>query len=457
MKFERSIELPVSAETAFAWHERPGAFIRLRPPWQQTHLLAHKGGIKRGACVSIETKLGPLEQRWEIEHGEFEQGRLFTDRLLEGPFKSWQHRHVFEPISEKLSTLHDRLEIEAPLGAIGRLGEPFLRDLLSRVFAYRHRLTLEDLMRGQAWGKAITNGTVLIAGITGTIGQALAGYLQTRGYRVAGLSRSGKSPWPGLDMYDWDPAEGRVAQDLPNDVAVVINLAGESIIGRWTTEKRRRIIESRTRPIEVLSAFLKDRGIEPDLWINASGVGYYGPRGESVFGEESPLGSGFLAEVCRDWEAAAMTNDVAKRTIAGRFGVVMSAAGGALKQMLPAFNVGAGGPLGNKAAYMPWITLLDLVYALEHCMQHPEISGPVNFTAPGAVTQAGFARALGKAVKRPAFLPTPAAPLKLVFGDMATETLLIDQQVEPSVLKQTGFRWSFPEIEDALKFELGRL
>ncbi|MCH2155865.1 MAG: TIGR01777 family oxidoreductase, partial [Opitutales bacterium] len=254
-----------------------------------------------------------------------------------------------------------------------------------------------------------------------------------------------------------DPAEGRVAQDLPNDVAVVINLAGESIIGRWTTEKRRRIIESRTRPIEVLSAFMKDRGIEPDLWINASGVGYYGPRGESVFGEESPLGRGFLAEVCRDWEAAAMANDVAKRTIAGRFGVVMSAAGGALKQMLPAFNVGAGGPLGNKAAYMPWITLLDLVYALEHCMQHPEISGPVNFTAPGAVTQAGFARALGKAVKRPAFLPTPAAPLKLVFGDMATETLLIDQQVEPSVLKQTGFRWSFPEIEDALKFELGRL
>lgn len=235
------------------------------------------------------------------------------------------------------------------------------------------------------------------------------------------------------------------------DVDVVVNLAGETIGRRWTTARRRRIRDSRVAGTDAIVNAIGKTSTRTMTLINASAVGFYGNRGADPLDEKAPAGRGFLAEICRQWEASAkVATRYGARVVMMRTGVVLSPKGGALLAMLTPFRLCVGGRLGNGRQWMSWITLDDLVRGISWLIDHPEITGPVNMTAPNPVTNADFTRALGNALHRPTIIPVPSIALELIFGEMAEETLLASQRAVPSILLESGFVFASPTIEEAL-------
>jgi uncharacterized protein (TIGR01777 family) len=239
----------------------------------------------------------------------------------------------------------------------------------------------------------------------------------------------------------------------------VVHLAGESIgARRWNDAQRRRIRESRVRGTRLLCETLASLARPPRALISASAVGYYGDRGDETLTEDSPAGSGFLADVARAWEEA--TEPAARhgiRVVRMRQGIVLAAHGGALDPMRRLTMLGLGGPLGSGGQWISWITIDDVVGAIEHALAREGLRGAINAVAPAAVRQREFARTLARALSRPALVPTPALALRLVLGrGMADELLLASQRVEPRRLTETGFTFAFPALEPALAHVLTR-
>lgn len=288
---------------------------------------------------------------------------------------------------------------------------------------------------------------VLLAGGSGLIGSALRRALDTRGDSVVLLGRSGGSP-------SWDPAAGRISGSLEGFDAV-INLAGESIgSGRWNDAKKQAIVQSRVAGTTALATALGACEQRPSVFICGSAVGYYGSRGrEELLDESSSPADDFLARVCKDWEAATQpASDAGIRVANLRTGIVLTPEGGALKKMLLPFKLGVGGKLGPGRQYMSWITLNDEVRAILHVLDHNDISGPVNLTAPHPVTNEVFTKLLGEAVHRPAIIPLPSAVLKLILGEeLATALLLTGQRVFPKKLEASGFAFEHVTLEAAFR------
>jgi uncharacterized protein (TIGR01777 family) len=255
----------------------------------------------------------------------------------------------------------------------------------------------------------------------------------------------------GPGEISWDPGAGRIDAAALEGVDAVVHLAGESIGRRWSAAVRSRILESRVRGTRLLADTLASLSRPPELLVSASAVGYYGDRGDEPLDESSPPGDDFLAGVAEAWENAA--NPAAEagiRVVHPRFGVVLSPAGGALKRMLPAFRLGAGGRLGSGRQWMSWISIDDAVDALRFVIDTPALAGPIDFTAPEPVTNAEFTRVLGRLLRRPPFLAVPAAALRFLFGEMADRTLLASQRARPARLLGAGFSFRHPTLEDAL-------
>jgi uncharacterized protein (TIGR01777 family) len=291
--------------------------------------------------------------------------------------------------------------------------------------------------------------TIAVTGSSGLIGSALVQSLREQGYQVRRVVRSGAS---GSDL-EWHPARGVLDPDDLRGVGAVVHLAGENVGERWTAEKKRRIRESRVAGTGLLSNALAELGdAGPRVLVSASAIGFYGDRGEQVLPEDSGTGSGFLAGVTREWEAATQPAERAGvRVVNLRFGVVLSEEGGALSQMLLPFKLGAGGKLGSGEQWMSWVALPDAVAAIRFALEHDELSGPVNVVAPHPVTNAEFTAALGSALHRPALFTVPAFALRLALGQMADEALLASQHVEPRRLLEAGFQFHHPEIREALR------
>ncbi|MEM7711976.1 MAG: TIGR01777 family oxidoreductase [Cyanobacteria bacterium P01_A01_bin.68] len=456
IEFSKKSEFPVGVEKLFDWHERPGAFGRLAPPWQTVKLTKHSGGIRDGAQVEVDIKVGPVPQTLKIRHEGYIYGERFVDVMESGPFHSWRHEHLFESTEHpERSVLHDKLNIEPLGGALGNmLGGGMIERELDQVFTYRHWRLLEDLKRANSLSELPFTGKVLITGVTGMLGRATAAYLQTRGYSVLGVSRSGRGPWPGLSCLAWDPEKKSInASDLEG-VDAVINLAGESILGPWSQNKMKRIRSSREDAVATLIQAFEQIDSWPKVWINASGSGFYGPQTDGPVSESNESGAGFLAHVCRAWEDALTPIRDKTRVVFTRLGTVMSPAGGALNLMLPVFRMGGGGILGNPKAKMPWIALDDVVYGFEYLF-YRDVEGPANFVSPEILTQAHLTRTLAKVLNRPAFIPAPAGVLRTVLGSLAKEVFLIDQNVKPSVLSDIDFQYSSESFEACLRNSLG--
>ena len=295
---------------------------------------------------------------------------------------------------------------------------------------------------------------VLVTGATGLIGSALVPALEKQGHEVASLTRS-EARRPG--EFRWDPDRGYVDPAALEAIDAVVHLAGEGVAGRWTSEKKRRILDSRVNGTRLVSEAVAALEPRPRVMVCASGIGVYGNRGDEPVTEESPESDeGFLTHVVRAWEAAAQpARDAGIRVVHTRFGIVQSPRGGALKVQLPLFKLGLGGPVGGGRQYVSWVSIDDVVGAIVFALTHDDMSGVVNVTAPEPVTQGEYARTLGRVLRRPAVLPAPGFALRLLLGEFASE-VLNGQRVLPRRLSDSGYAFRHPKLEPALRQLLDR-
>lgn len=298
--------------------------------------------------------------------------------------------------------------------------------------------------------------TVLLSGASGMLGKALRQALDARGTEILQLVR--REP-AATDELKWNPAGAQPIADSERleclDAAV--HLSGANVAAhRWTSAYKREIVASRVDSTQALAAALAKLRQPPKLLLAASATGIYGDRGDEILDERSGPGKGFLADLCRQWEAAAQpAGDAGIRVVNLRFGVVLGPGEGALGKLLPLFRFGLGGRLGSGRQWMSWVALADAVAAILFAMDTATLSGPVNVTAPDPVTNAEFTRALARAVHRPAILPAPAFALRLALGEMADEALLASQRAVPARLIEAAFGFTSPTIGEALKAALG--
>jgi uncharacterized protein (TIGR01777 family) len=297
---------------------------------------------------------------------------------------------------------------------------------------------------------------VAVSGSTGLVGSQAVASLSAAGHEVVRLVR--RPPAPGEKAVRWDPEKGEIDAAGLEGLDAIVHLAGENIAsGRWNAARKAAIRDSRVNGTRFLCDALAGLARPPKTLVCASAVGYYGDRGEERLIEESPPGKGFLAEVCREWEAAsAPAARVGIRVVALRIGMVLSSKGGALSRMLPPFRAGLGGVIGGGRQYVSWVALDDLVGIVLHALQSGELRGPVNAVAPVPVTSREFTEALGKVLSRPTMLPVPAFALRLAVGEMADALLLASTRVAPRRLEETGYRFRFPELSAALRHLLGK-
>lgn len=453
-EFRRRLRVPVPVETLFAWHERPGAFQRMSPPWDRPEVVSHTGGIRDGARVTLRVHAGPVPTTWRLEHRDYRPNRQFRDILLSGPFASWEHTHAFEPDGAAASVLEDHIAYRLPLGPLGEVGAGFARRTLERVFTYRHAILAHDLARHAAFADRPPL-RIAITGATGFIGAQLAAFLSTGGHEIVRIGRGAVRP--GVVDVAWDPHRGRLDPHALEGVDAVIHLAGASIAERWSAAHQRAIRDSRVEGTALLAHTLAQLSRRPRVLLAGSAIGIYGSRSDAVLTESSALGTDFLAEVGKAWEGA--TEPAARagiRVVHLRTGIVQGAAGGALAKQAPLFKACVGGTLGPGTQWVSPIALADHLAATHFCLMRDDITGPVNLVAPEAVTNADYTRVLAHVLGRPAIAPVPAFALRTLLGDaMANGTVLASQRVVPAVLQQAGFTWGWPSLEAMLRLELG--
>jgi uncharacterized protein (TIGR01777 family) len=296
---------------------------------------------------------------------------------------------------------------------------------------------------------------ILISGSSGLIGSRLVSFLTSAGDQVLGLVRS-KSKATGNRIF-WDPYDSVVEMGRLKGVDAVVHLSGESVAGRWTGEKKKRIYDSRVLTTRYLSRIVTEMAPPPRVLVCASAIGYYGNRGDELLTEESEPGEGFLAGVCREWEEATLpATQSGIRVVNLRIGVILSREGGALREMLFPFRIGTGGIIGSGKQYWSWIAIDDVVGAIRHVLMSELVEGPVNVVAPNPLSNRVFTEILGRVLSRPTFFPLPAFAARVVFGEMANDLLLASARVRPTKLMETRYPFRFPELEPALRHVLNR-
>ena len=358
------MELPHGAGEVFDWHMRAGAFERLSPPWKRVEVLEREGTIRPGDRVVLRMRVGPLWFRWVARHGDWEEGRLFTDELEEGKlFARWYHRHRIEDLGTggdgARCGMIDEVWWRLPWAPLSHwvAGGHVARDL-ERVFHYRQRVLRDDLALHARFAER-RRRRVLIAGSTGLVGSALTALLTTGGHEVTRLVRRRKAGCADAQVV-WDPAKGELEAGALEGFDAVVHLGGESIAsGRWNEARKRRIRDSRVGSTRLLAETLAGLERPPRVFLVASGVGFYGDRGDEVLTEESAAGAGFLPEVCREWEAAARgASDAARdakrgagmRVVHARTGVGAVAGGRGAEGDAAGVSRGGGGAAGGWAA-----------------------------------------------------------------------------------------------------------
>jgi len=301
---------------------------------------------------------------------------------------------------------------------------------------------------------------VTVTGATGLIGAKLVAELTGRGDEVTVLSRNpekaGQALGPGVEAVAWDPDTEAAPAGALSGRDGVVHLAGESVAQRWNEQTKRAIRESRVKGTAHLVQGLRAADPRPRVLVSSSAVGVYGPHGDERVDEDTPAGEGFLAEVCRQWEAGADTAaELGLRVVKVRTGVVLDQDGGALKTMLTPFKLGVGGPVAGGRQYMPWIHVEDIVGIYLRALDDESWSGAVNASAPEPVTNAEFSKALGRALHRPAVAPVPAFALKALYGEMS-EIVIEGQRALPRRTRELGYEWRHPELDEALASALGK-
>lgn len=443
-------------ERVFSWHRRPGALLRLSPPFAPAYPVQEADRLDDGqARLRLGGKRGPL---WLADHRPeaYDPPYRFVDQAeipMLSPFGlsvgrkvfRWRHTHDFHEDGER-TWITDVVDTQVP------------KAMLSSIFAYRQRQLADDLALQARMRKYRRSPlTVAITGASGTVGRQLSALLTTGGHRVVHLVR--RSPDPGAVGRDehgtvvrserrWDPE--RPAPDLLDGVDVVVHLAGATISGRFTEAHKARVLDSRVGPTRALARISDGRP-----FVSASAIGYYGnDRGEPV-DEQAMPGTGFLAEVVQQWEEAA--HEATGRTVCVRTGVVQSSAGGAMALQRPLYLAGLGGRVGSGDQFISWIALDDLLDVYYRAIVDERVTGPVNAVAPEPVANADWAKTMGQVLGRPAVIRVPRLGPDLLLGkEGAEETALASQNVVPGVLNAHEHVYRFPTLKAALRHELGK-
>ncbi|MGM7666463.1 TIGR01777 family oxidoreductase [Microbacterium sp. A93] len=515
--FERRTLVPHDRSTVFRWHSRPGALVRLTPPFAGSVRREPEGldvgsvarlgvGAPGSLGLGLESAAGlaktvlPFrlpqwfapEAPWTSLHTALDPGHMFRDEMSSGPLKSWVHTHTFEDAAPGEAdtaegapgcVVVDHIEYELPAGAVlrrkgaawsraGRWTEERLEDELERQFDFRAAQLIGDLDFHTGYHGQVAGGplTIAVSGASGLIGTQLCALLTGGGHRVIRLVRGGSraAAATAVDTVSWDPAAGRLDTEALREVDAVVNLSGETIGGRLTETHRAEMLQSRLTATGLLArtlAELAEDGRERSL-VNASAIGYYGaeagagPDGQGLRETDQP-GDDFLAEMCQQWErATAPATRAGVRTAMIRTGLVLTPAGGILQQVLPLFLLGAGGPLGtgrDRNPWQSWISIEDIVGLFAHAALGREVQGPLNGVAPHPVQSRDFAATLGTVLRRPSAVPLPAAAPTAVLGSEGNRLLVeADQKARADRAVDSGYTFRHTELTAALKHLLGR-
>ena len=439
-----------TAEELFAYHASPGALDRLLPPNSGVSI-RRRAPLTDGSEVELSVPIGPFKRRWVARHSEVVAPDGFVDEQVSGPFAAWHHRHRFMP-AEGGATLLDEVTYTPPGGRLSGLVGRFVSSQLQHTFTWRHARTRRDLERQRRF-RELPRLTVGISGATGLVAGELIPFLTTAGHSVKPFSRA-KS---GLHDIAWDPLRGQIDDLAVGGCDAVVHLAGASVAQRWTSASMAEIRDSRIAGTRLVAEAVARQAGRVKTLIIASGVnGYASSDGEQD--EDSPTtGSGFLADVVRAWEAAAEPARAAGvRVVHLRIGMVLSAKGGGLAQLLTPATWGLGGPVGGGEQWLSWIDLDDLVGLIHHALHDQRMAGPVNAVSPQPVHQGHFAEVLGEVLSRPAFAPFPACAVRLLLGQMGEELLLPSIRVLPRRATLAGFGFCSPDLATALRFQLAR-
>lgn len=431
----------------FAWHNRPGALVRLLPPWQPVHVQAEAESLNDGQAVLVL----PGGIKWVAQHQPevFDPPHRFADELVSEPLRSalrWRHLHEFDELGATATRVADTVDTTLPSA------------LLRPMFAYRQRQLANDLAAHQ-WARTFAPQPLRVAmtGSSGLIGTALAAFLTSGGHDVIRLVR-GVATRP--DERQWQP--DAPDPELLEGVDAVVHLAGASIAGRFSTAHKRAIRDSRVGPTAALAKVVAKTASGPGgprCLITASAVGFYGPdRGDELLTEASDRGTGVLADLVADWEQAATTAEQGGvRVVQVRTGIVQSPRGGTLRLLRPLFTAGLGGRLAGGTQWTPWIGIDDLVDVYYRALVDTSLSGPVNAAAPHPVRNVEYTAILARVLRRPAVLPVPRLGPQLLLGtEGARELAEASQRVQPDRLLRAGHVFRDPELEPALRHLLGK-
>ncbi|MBF6173947.1 TIGR01777 family oxidoreductase [Nocardia blacklockiae] len=447
MSIECSSVVAAPRREVFAWYERPGALHRLAPPWQPVGVGAEAASLADGRAVLRLP--GGLE--WVAQHQAdgYDPPRRFVDRIATtglaslpvGKLLPWRHIHEFEEIDEEHTRVVDRVETPVPAA------------LLRPMFDYRYRQLADDLAAHRRAAEAgLPPSTIALTGASGLVGSALAAFLSTGGHTVIRLVRHAPAH---AGERRWDPDDP--AADLLDGVDAVVHLAGASIAGRFTPAHKQAIAESRIGPTRRLAELAARVGLP--TFVCASAIGYFGAdRGDDVLTETSTRGTGFLADVVSDWEAATDPAAAAGcRVVRVRTGIVQSPRGGTLRLLRPLFAAGLGGRIGDGRQWQSWIGIDDLIDIYHRALWDTGLSGAVNGVAPQPVRNSEYTAQLARVLHRPALLPVPKfGPALLLGPEGAEELAAADQRVLPARLTTAGHTFRHPDLDSTLRHLFGR-
>ena len=460
--YKSELEVPVPVDQLFSWHENPGAFERLTPPFEPVKVKKRKGGIDGGE-VHLQMNLGPIPLPWVARHHNYIKNKQFLDEQVSGPFASWNHAHLFEKIDAKSSKLIDKIDYKLPFGTVGKtFGGAFAEQKIKQMFAYRRNITKNDLVSQSKYSGLPLN--IAVTGGSGLIGSQLKPYLTTAGHSVENIVRG-------------RPQKGELSWNLENKTMsnlsgkdVVVHLAGEPIskpLGGmiplpWTKWKRNEILKSRVEGTKLISEHIASLNNPPKVMICASAVGYYGDRGEDLLSESEESGDDYFSHVVSEWEKAAQPAvDAGIRVVFLRIAPVMSPLGGALQVLGNAARLGSSPPVAGGKQWWSWISLDDVVDVIYHSIINEKLSGPVNVASPNPVRQKEWASTLAKVIwgrfgPLTGLIPVPGFALKTVLGEFGDVLALSSIKIDSSKLLDSGYKFRFENLEDCFRHLLGK-
>lgn len=449
MAFIARHEVPADRETVWRWHEQPGSLARLNPTFFPMTPRAQAASLKDGTTVLSL----PAGLKWEARHdlSGYVRGQRFRDVCVTAPIRqlaAWHHNHIFSDLPNGHTLVTDEV--------FTRLPDATLKALM----AYRQHQLIGDISFAQRLREfapvplfSAEPLTIALTGSRGMVGRALAAQLSTLGHTVIQLVRPGKDPIkPG--QREWNPLSPDPA--LLDGVDILVHLAGETIMGRFSEAHKKSIADSRIAPTRKL-AELAARHSHLKAFLCASAIGYYGADRSDVLDECSSPGEGFLADVCREWEAACLpAADAGIRTVNLRTGIVLSGNGGVLPILRALISTGLGGKVGEGENFLSWIAIDDECDLIIHAIFDERIAGPINLTAPNPMSNRELTAHLATKLRRPARFPIPTFGPKLVLGrEGAEELALANQHVLPAKALDHGFQFRYPTLDAALSHELG--